>query len=256
MSDFSKILVFFNQIRGRVKNPRSAIKGDLFATHSGVPKIDSLGDPLVKMSRVIDFAALATEVDRVAPRIDSAKGGRPHFPTETIVRILALKRPGNISDEQVEFQLLDQPNFQQFCGKTAAPNIPNRSTVWNFENRIGTTRGFGEAGNQGVQEHQRNESGAMASHIALYSIKPDTLPDRRTERSCKRLENLTASFRAKFGHTSRIVKIPLDPIRTRSRIGEIKAQFNMLFGLANRLIAKCRAFELRALVAPHASRTQ
>ena len=52
--------------------PRSAIKSDLFAAESRAPKIDSLGDPLVKISQVVDFAALASEVDRVAPRIVSA----------------------------------------------------------------------------------------------------------------------------------------------------------------------------------------
>jgi len=44
--------------------PRSAIKSDLFAAESRAPKIDSLGDPLVKISRVVDFSALASEVDR------------------------------------------------------------------------------------------------------------------------------------------------------------------------------------------------
>ena len=47
--------------------PRSAIKNDLFAAESRAPKIDSLGDRLVKISEVVDFAALASEVDRVAP---------------------------------------------------------------------------------------------------------------------------------------------------------------------------------------------
>jgi len=48
----------------------------------------------------IDFAALASEVDRVAPRVVSGKGGRPPFPTETMVWILALKRLHSLSDEQ------------------------------------------------------------------------------------------------------------------------------------------------------------
>jgi hypothetical protein len=46
--------------------PRSAINSDLFADESKGPKIDSLGDPLVKISPVVDFAALATEADRVS----------------------------------------------------------------------------------------------------------------------------------------------------------------------------------------------
>ena len=56
--------------------PRSSIRSDLFAAESRAPKIDSLGDPLVKISRVVDFAALASEVDRVAPRVVSGKGAR------------------------------------------------------------------------------------------------------------------------------------------------------------------------------------
>ena len=109
--------------------PRSAIKNDLFAAESRAPKIDSLGDPLVKISQVVDFAALANEVDPVAPRVVSAKGGRPPFPTEIMVRILVLKRLHNLSDEQVEFQLLDRLSFQRFCGLTMAANIPDRTTV-------------------------------------------------------------------------------------------------------------------------------
>ena len=119
--------------------PRSAIKSDLFAAESRAPTIDSLGDPLVKISEVVDFAALANEVDRVAPRVASAKGGRPPFPTETMVRILVLKRLHNLSGEQVEFQVLDRLSFQRFCGLTMAANIPDRTTVWNFENRIGAS---------------------------------------------------------------------------------------------------------------------
>jgi transposase len=107
----------------------SAIKSDLFAAESRAPKIDSLGDPLVKISRVVDFAALASEVDRVALRVVSGKGGRPPFPTETMVRILVLKRLHNLSDEQVEFQLQDRLSFQRFCGLTMATNIPDRTTV-------------------------------------------------------------------------------------------------------------------------------
>ena len=57
--------------------PRSAIESDLFAASSRAPKIDSPGDPLVKISRVVASAALASDVFRISPRVVSAKGGRP-----------------------------------------------------------------------------------------------------------------------------------------------------------------------------------
>ncbi|AUH49359.1 IS5/IS1182 family transposase [Chromobacterium sp. ATCC 53434] len=119
--------------------PRNAIKKDLFAADHHRQKIDHLGDPLVEIEKHINFAALAAEVDRVAPRPVSQQGGRPPFPTETMVRILVLKRLYNLSDEQMEYQLLDRMSYQRFCGLGQAVNIPDRTTIWTFENRIGET---------------------------------------------------------------------------------------------------------------------
>lgn len=117
--------------------PRSAIKTDLLADAHHRMKIDTLGDPLVPIESYIDFAALATEVDHIAPRPVSARGGRPPYPTETMVRILVLKRLYSLSDEQMEYQLLDRMSYQRFCGLGNATTIPDRTTVWAFEKRIG-----------------------------------------------------------------------------------------------------------------------
>ena len=118
---------------------RSAIKTDLFASAHHREKIDQLGDPLHDIETHIDFSALAAEVDLVAPRPVSAQGGRPPYPTETMVRILVLKRLYNLSDEQMEYQLLDRMSYQRFCGLEDAMNIPDRTTIWTFEQRIGET---------------------------------------------------------------------------------------------------------------------
>lgn len=118
---------------------RNAIKNDLFAADHHRQKIDRLGDPLSEIEQHIDFAALAAEIDRVAPRPVSPQGGRPPFPTETMVRILVLKRLYNLSDEQMEYQLLDRMSYQRFCGLNHAVNISDRTTIWTFENRIGET---------------------------------------------------------------------------------------------------------------------
>ncbi len=37
----------------------------------------------------------------------------------------------------MEYQLLDHMNYRRFCGLAMATNIPDRTTVWMFENRIG-----------------------------------------------------------------------------------------------------------------------
>jgi IS5 family transposase len=116
---------------------RSAIKNDLFASHQRESQIDHMGDPLAGIEACIDFKALAASVDQVAPRGECAKGGRPAYPTETMVRILVLKRLNNHSDERMEFLLLDRLSYQRFCGLTHSLKVPDRTTIWSFENRIG-----------------------------------------------------------------------------------------------------------------------
>ncbi|GAB6049142.1 IS5 family transposase [Methyloparacoccus murrellii] len=113
--------------------PRRAIKTDLFADEHHRKKID----PLADIDSHIDFASLAAEVDKVAPRPVSAQGGRPPYPTETMVRILVLKRLYNLSDEPMEYPLLDRMSHKHFCGLANTTHVPDRTTVWTFENRIG-----------------------------------------------------------------------------------------------------------------------
>ncbi|MGQ5525794.1 transposase, partial [Chitinimonas sp. PSY-7] len=73
-------------------------------------------DALKVLGTHVDFAALAADIDRAAPRPSRARGGRPPFPTELMVRVLLVQQLFNLSDEQMEFQLLDRLSFQRFVG--------------------------------------------------------------------------------------------------------------------------------------------
>ena len=113
------------------------IKERLFAAEEREAKMDHLGDVLQVMEQHVDFKALAAEVDCVALRPVSLQGGRPPFPTETMVRILVVKRLCNLSDEPMKYPLLNRMSYQRFCGLANAASIPDRTTIWTFENRIG-----------------------------------------------------------------------------------------------------------------------
>ena len=112
--------------------PRSALKFDLFADASRKRKLDTNGDPLQVIAQHIDFAHLAALVEAFIERSDGRKGGRPPYPTEVMVRILVLKRLYNLSDEQMEYQLLDRMSYQRFCLLQNSMNVPDRNTIWRF----------------------------------------------------------------------------------------------------------------------------
>ena len=101
------------------------IKSSLFAAEEREEKLNKLGDALRVMERHVDFAALAAEIDRVAPRPSRERGGRPPFPTELMARVLLIQQLFNLSDEQMEFQLLGNfaPQLEGRCIQFAAVGL-------------------------------------------------------------------------------------------------------------------------------------
>lgn len=62
----------------------------LFADQEREAKLDSLDYPLASLETHVDFAALATEINRWAPRSSHAKDGRPPCSTALMARLLVL----------------------------------------------------------------------------------------------------------------------------------------------------------------------
>jgi IS5 family transposase len=103
-------------------------KTSLFANQEREAKLNKLGDAFQVMEQHVNFAALAAEVDLTAPHPRCERGSRPPFPTELMVRVLLIQQLFNLSDEQMEFQLLDRLSFQRFVGLRASSQIPDRTT--------------------------------------------------------------------------------------------------------------------------------
>ena len=116
---------------------RSALKLDLFADAARKQKIEALGDPLQVIARHIDFDHLVQVIDQLLPRGDARRGGRPAYPTAVMVRILVLKYLYNHSNEQMEYQLLDRMSYQRFCLLADSANVPDRNTLWHYQQRLG-----------------------------------------------------------------------------------------------------------------------
>lgn len=123
----------------------------LFAEQERETKLDKIGDACAKLSAHVDFAALAAQIDEAAPRPGRERGGRPPFPTELMVRVLVIQQLYNLSDEQMEFQLLDRLSFQRFVGLRQSSHAPDRTTLWAFKERLikaGATEKIFEAVNR------------------------------------------------------------------------------------------------------------
>lgn len=115
---------------------KSAVKTSLFAAEEREEKLDRKGDLLQVLNKHIDFSALSAELDKVAPRPANTQGGRPPYPTELMLRILVLQHLYDLSDDAMEYQLLDRLSFQRFCDLRHSSTIPDAKTLWVFRERI------------------------------------------------------------------------------------------------------------------------
>lgn len=108
----------------------------LFAGEDRSAKRDRIGDPLQVLDRHIDFAAIAAAIDAKLTLGDRGKGGRPPYPTETMVRLLVLQQLYNLSDDALEYQVLDRNSFARFAGLTNSSRVPDAKTVWVWRERL------------------------------------------------------------------------------------------------------------------------
>lgn len=109
---------------------------DLFVQEQREGKLGSYVAKLAAMDELIDFAAVAAQVDQACPRADRSRGGRPPYPTEIMVRMVFLQALYNLSDEDCEHQVLDRTSFQRFCRLDGALHIPDARTLWAFKQRL------------------------------------------------------------------------------------------------------------------------
>lgn len=108
----------------------------LFAAEDRAAKLDRIGDPLQVLDRHIDFAAIAAVVEARLTIGKSRKGGRPAWPAEVMVRLLVLQQLYNLSDEALEFQVLDRRSFLRFAGLECSGKVPDARTFWVWRERL------------------------------------------------------------------------------------------------------------------------
>jgi len=142
----------------------------LFAEYEREDRRTKIGDPLVSLTKHVDFEALADGVDAVAPRPSRAKGGRPPYPTVLMVKILLLQQLYNLADDALEYQLLDRRSFLQFLDLTESSSIPDAKTIWLFRAHLAQAGAGNQIFEQDQQQLQQHGYMARCGQIVDVSL--------------------------------------------------------------------------------------
>lgn len=100
--------------------------------------------PLAELDAAIDWDFFRREIEEAGGY--SKKGRPPHDPV-LMFKIIVLQRFYDLSEEQTEYQILDRLSFQQFLGLDRGGRVPDKNSIWDFKERLGSE------GVRGLFEH-------------------------------------------------------------------------------------------------------
>jgi len=108
----------------------------IFDESNRLKKLSTLGDPLEKLNRVIDWRMFEGILNRVFAKEQKGAGGRPPYSYLLLFKALILQRLFNISDDQAEYQINDRVSFMRFLGLALGDQVPDAKTIWLFRDTL------------------------------------------------------------------------------------------------------------------------
>ncbi len=109
----------------------------LFVDEERNVKRKRLGNSLQVLGRTIDSVALARAVDAKLKIGGSGRGGRPPYPpTGLMIRLQVVQQMYTLSDDALEYPVLDRASFQRFAELEKSSRIPDAKTMWVWRERL------------------------------------------------------------------------------------------------------------------------
>lgn len=98
--------------------------------------LSATGDPLERLSLVVDFEMFRPDLDAALKRSDGARGGRPPMDAVMMFKVLVLQSLYGLADEQTEFQIRDRLSFMRFLRLDLHGRVPDARTIWLYRETL------------------------------------------------------------------------------------------------------------------------
>lgn len=116
----------------------------LFDEQEAHEKLSIIGNPLEKISSVIDFEFFRPILEEgILNQEKKNNAGAKPFDVVMMFKILILQRYYGLGDTQIEYQILDRLSFKKFLGLESGDKVPDEKTVWAFREVL-TSKGLVE----------------------------------------------------------------------------------------------------------------
>ena len=110
----------------------------LFDDHFLMEKLTKLGDPLRKLDKFIKWKIFESPINEAFKNEDRdlSKGGRPPFNRLILFKALIIQSLYNLSDDQLEYQIIDRASFKRFLELKKSDKVPDSKTFWLFREQL------------------------------------------------------------------------------------------------------------------------
>jgi len=108
----------------------------LFDIENKLTELSKMGDPLEKLDNAINWKTFKPVINKAFRTERKSNAGRPPFDYLMMFKILVLQHMYNLSDAQVQYQLLDRLTFRRFIGIGGENIIPDEKTIWLFRETL------------------------------------------------------------------------------------------------------------------------
>jgi len=99
-------------------------------------KLTKQNDPLVKLNEKIEFEKFRAILEESFEQENKGKGGAKPYDYVMMFKILILQRYYNISDDKMEYQILDRLSFMRFLRLGLEDKVPDAKTIWLFREKL------------------------------------------------------------------------------------------------------------------------
>ena len=110
----------------------------LFDDHFLLETLSKLGDPLQKLNKFINWEIFESPINEAFKNEDRdlSKGGRPPFNRLMLFKALIIQSLYNLSDDQLEYQIVDRASFKRFLELKKSDKVPDSKTFWLFREQL------------------------------------------------------------------------------------------------------------------------
>jgi IS5 family transposase len=99
-------------------------------------KLEKNGDPLGQLNEVINWESFRPTLSCIHDKERKSNAGAKPYDVVMMFKILVIQSLYNLSDDAVEYQILDRISFMRFLGLSLGDRVPDAKTIWLFREQL------------------------------------------------------------------------------------------------------------------------